>query len=60
MQNVPKNNTADLQAEQERAEQFRATFEQAAIGVAHISADFKWLRVNRVEPHNIGVSFGRS
>jgi PAS domain S-box-containing protein len=56
MQNVPKNNTADLQAEQERAEQFRATFEQAAIGVAHISADFKWLRVNRKLCEILGYS----
>src|SRR5579859_1100824 len=40
-------NARRMQAVQEGAEQFRATFEQAAIGVAHVSADFKWLRVNQ-------------
>ncbi|MDX6379288.1 MAG: hypothetical protein QOI57_312 [Rubrobacteraceae bacterium] len=28
-------------------ERFRATFEQAAVGVAHVSPDGKWLRVNQ-------------
>jgi PAS domain S-box-containing protein len=27
--------------------QFRATFEQAAVGIAHVSLDGRWLRVNR-------------
>lgn len=31
----------------EREEQFRTTFEQAAVGVAHVGLDGKWLRVNR-------------
>lgn len=35
---------AALAAEQER---FRATFEQAAVGIAHVSPDGRWLRVNR-------------
>ncbi|HET6765440.1 MAG TPA: PAS domain S-box protein, partial [Longimicrobiaceae bacterium] len=28
-------------------ERFRATFEQAAVGIAHVSLDGRWLRVNR-------------
>lgn len=28
-------------------ERFRATFEQAAVGLAHVSPDGRWLRVNR-------------
>lgn len=31
----------------ESEERFRNTFEQAAVGVAHISPDGRWLRVNR-------------
>lgn len=31
----------------ESEERFRATFEQAAIGMAHVSNDGRWLRVNR-------------
>jgi hypothetical protein len=34
----------DLQESQER---FRATFEQAAVGIAHIAPDGRWLRVNQ-------------
>ena len=34
---------ADLKESEER---FRATFEQAAIGVAHVGPDGRWLRVN--------------
>jgi PAS domain S-box-containing protein len=32
---------------QESDERFRATFEQAPIGIAHLAADGQWLRVNR-------------
>jgi len=32
---------------QESAEEIRVTFEQAAVGIAHISTDFKWVRVNQ-------------
>lgn len=31
----------------ESREQFRATFEQAAVGLAHVDTDGHWLRVNR-------------
>jgi PAS domain S-box-containing protein len=31
----------------EREERFRATFEQAAVGIAHVSPDGRWLRVNQ-------------
>ena len=42
--------TARVQAEAEAAERealFRATFEQAPVGIAHVSLDGQWLRVNR-------------
>jgi PAS domain S-box-containing protein len=31
----------------ESEEQFRATFEQAAVGIAHVGLDGRWLRANR-------------
>ncbi|MGD2180642.1 chemotaxis protein CheB [Lusitaniella coriacea] len=43
--------TAELeaanQATQESEERFRNAFEQAAVGIAHVAPDGKWLRVNR-------------
>jgi PAS domain-containing protein len=38
--------TALLEAERASKAQFRATFEQAAIGVAHVALDGRWLLVN--------------
>ena len=35
-----------VQALQDSEERFRATFEQAAVGIAHVGLDGKWLRVN--------------
>jgi PAS domain S-box-containing protein len=32
---------------EESEERFRATFEQAAVGIAHVGLDGRWLRVNR-------------
>jgi PAS domain S-box-containing protein len=32
---------------EEREERFRATFEQAAVGLAHMAPDGRWLRVNQ-------------
>ncbi|VTT98138.1 histidine kinase : Chemotaxis protein methyltransferase CheR OS=Polaromonas naphthalenivorans (strain CJ2) PE=4 SV=1: PAS_9: PAS_4: PAS_9: PAS_4: PAS_9: PAS_8: PAS_4: PAS_8: PAS_3: PAS_3: HisKA: HATPase_c: Response_reg [Gemmataceae bacterium] len=32
---------------EESEERFRATFEQAAVGIAHVATDGRWLRVNR-------------
>jgi PAS domain S-box-containing protein len=43
---VTKHKQAE-QAVRESEERFRATFEQAAIGMAHISNDGYWLRVNQ-------------
>jgi PAS domain S-box-containing protein len=37
----------DLDTEQELEERFRATFEQAAVGMAHMSTRGEWLRVNQ-------------
>ncbi len=34
-------------AEADGEERFRATFEQAAVGIAHVAPDTRWLRVNR-------------
>jgi two-component system sensor histidine kinase UhpB len=37
-------------------ERFRATFEQAAVGIAHIAPDGRWLRVNRKLCEIVGYS----
>jgi PAS domain S-box-containing protein len=39
-----RQRTAALQESEAR---FRATFEQAAVGIAHVAPDGRWLRVNR-------------
>ncbi len=31
----------------ERARQYQATFENAAVGIAHVSSDLRWLRANK-------------
>jgi PAS domain S-box-containing protein len=35
------------EAQRESEQRFRATFDQAAVGIAHVAADGKWLRVNQ-------------
>ena len=40
----------------ESEERFRATFEQAAVGVAHVSLEGRWLRVNRKLLEIVGYS----
>jgi PAS domain S-box-containing protein len=44
---------AVLAAERER---FRATFEQAAVGVAHVAPDGRWLRANRRLAEKLGYT----
>jgi PAS domain S-box-containing protein len=44
---VAPRSEIQLQALRESEERFRATFEQAAVGMAHISNDGHWLRVNQ-------------
>jgi PAS domain S-box-containing protein len=44
------------QALQEIDEQFRATFEQAAVGIAHVATDGRWLRVNQKLCDIVGYS----
>src|SRR5579871_530309 len=44
------------QALKESEEQFRATFEQAAVGIAQVGADFQWVRVNRKLCEILGYS----
>lgn len=34
------------ESQQEMEERFRATFEQAAVGIAHVALDGRWMRVN--------------
>jgi PAS domain S-box-containing protein len=38
----------------DRARQYRATFENAGVGIAHLSPDAKWLRVNQTFAHILG------
>jgi len=38
-------------------ERFRATFEQAAVGIAHVAPDGRWLRVNRKLCEIVGYSY---
>lgn len=40
----------------ETEERFRATFEQAAVGIAHVALDGRWLRVNRKLCDIVGYS----
>ena len=47
---IAREITGQKQAQRElreSEERFRATFEQAAVGIAHVAADGRWLRVNR-------------
>jgi PAS domain S-box-containing protein len=47
---------AAAEALQESEERFRATFEQAAVGLAHVAPDGRWLRVNRKLCDIVGYS----
>lgn len=40
----------------EREERFRATFDQAAVGIAHLSVDGQWLRINERYCEILGYS----
>jgi PAS domain S-box-containing protein len=40
----------------DRARQYRATFENAGVGIAHLSPDFRWLRVNQTFARIVGYS----
>lgn len=42
----------------ERSRQYQATFENAAVGMAHISTDFRWVRVNEVTCRILGRDAG--
>ncbi len=53
---VTKHKQAE-QAMRESEERFRATFEQAAIGMAHISNDGHWLRVNQKLCDIVGYTY---
>jgi two-component system sensor histidine kinase/response regulator len=44
--NIAERKRAE-EALRESEERFRATFEQAAVGIAHVGTDGRWLRVNR-------------
>ncbi|GAB6195634.1 PAS domain S-box protein [Lysobacter xanthus] len=54
--------TARVQAEAEAAERealFRATFEQAPVGIAHVGLDGQWLRVNQTLCDFLGRDAGQ-
>ncbi len=38
----------------DRARQYRATFENAGVGIAHLSPDIKWIRVNQTFSRIVG------
>ncbi|NJK29841.1 MAG: PAS domain S-box protein [Acaryochloris sp. SU_5_25] len=44
------------QALQDSEERFRATFEQAAVGIAHVDLEGRWLRVNQTLCNIVGYS----
>ncbi|MDD5388599.1 MAG: PAS domain S-box protein [Gallionellaceae bacterium] len=48
-----KQAEAELKESEER---FRATFQQAAVGIAHVAADGRWLRVNEKLSAIVGYS----
>jgi PAS domain S-box-containing protein len=52
---VTERRRAEEQLRQ-REEQFRATFEQAAVGMAHVGLDGRWLRVNHRLCEIVGYS----
>ncbi len=45
-----------VEALEESEELFRTTFEQAAVGIAHVASDGHWLRVNRKFQEMLGYS----
>lgn len=47
LKEILQRSEAFERALRESEERFRLTFEQAAVGVAHVSPDGRWLRVNR-------------
>ena len=51
---TPRNHTDNKIEESE--EMFSATFEQAAVGIAHVAPDGRWLRVNRKLCDIVGYS----
>jgi diguanylate cyclase (GGDEF)-like protein/PAS domain S-box-containing protein len=56
---VVRDNSLRKQAEselKESEERFRATFQQAAVGIAHVAPDGRWLRVNRKLCEIVGYS----
>ena len=50
------NSVLFLRELQENEERFRATFEQAAVGIAHVALDGRWLRVNQKLCDIVGYS----
>ena len=50
------NEEKTLDALQESEELFQATFRQAAVGIAHVNSDGKWLRINQKMCDIIGYS----
>ena len=50
------NSVLFLRELKENEERFRATFEQAAVGIAHVALDGRWLRVNQKLCDIVGYS----
>ena len=56
VQEILQRNQAFEKALHESEERFRQTFEQAAVGMAHVGEDGKWLRVNQKLCDIVGYS----
>jgi PAS domain S-box-containing protein len=53
--NIYRDISERLRAEESET-RFRVTFESAPLGIAHVAADGRWLRVNRALCHILGYS----
>ena len=56
VQEILQRSAAFEQALRDSEELYRSTFERAAVGVAHVSSDGRWLRVNRKICEIVGYS----
>jgi PAS domain S-box-containing protein len=56
LQEILQRSAAFESALQESEERFRLTFEHAAVGICHVAADGRWLRVNQRQCEIVGYT----